>query len=190
MLTPRESASRCRPAVVAALCREYECVLPFVFWLSLCGFARSSGLGGMVGTSGHSLASRITLSLLSRTSGSLRYNPSLYRDRCDTPSHARQDRLVPAEPQPWDASASFSVARSHSLPSAREEIRRSALVRGVPLSCSASQAVTLGKAASASGLSAPRMTPQSVWPQTITSGTRSTPTAYSIVAETPPIASG
>jgi hypothetical protein len=25
------------------------------------------------------------------------------------------------------------------------------------------------------------MTPQSVWPQTVTSGTRSTPTAYSIV---------
>ena len=33
------------------------------------------------------------------------------------------------------------------------------------------------------------MTPQSVWPQTITRGTRRTPTAYSMVAETPPIAS-
>ena len=40
------------------------------------------------------------------------------------------------------------------------------------------------------GCNAPRITPQSVCPQTMTSGTRSTPTANSTVADTPPIASG
>ena len=38
--------------------------------------------------------SRITRRLLSRTSGLRRYKPSTYRDRCDRPSDARQDRLV------------------------------------------------------------------------------------------------
>src|ERR1035441_407570 len=47
--------------------------------------------------------------LVSRTFGWLRYKSSPCRDRCDKPSHAARDRLVAADPQPWDVRSGSSV---------------------------------------------------------------------------------
>ena len=123
------------------------------------------------------------------TSRSLLRTPSPFRCRCDKPSRTAPDPRPSGAPQPTDGSADSSTA--HHVPLGQREQKFGARLALPLLVCAYfSHAATLGYSVSASGFSAPRITPQSVWPQTTTAPTRSTPTAYSIVADTPPTLSG